>query len=322
MTLSRRHLLAGAAASVAAAATLSPPRVAFAKAPLFTAPLPGVVRRRIGSAEVTALLDGYMEMSAELFSAPSAEADRLKELAFTGGQPNLSPVNAFLLNLGDRLVLIDTGAANSFGPTLGKLPQALTANGVGAEQIDAILVTHMHPDHIAGTIDADGNAVFPNAELIVPEADFGYWHDDAAMAAAPDAFKPFFAAARRAAGAYASRTTKIRGEAEVLPGVKPVPLPGHTPGHTGYVVTSGDEALFIWADIIHNATFQMTHPEWGPAFDVDPTQAARTRQRALDMAASDRLLVAGMHMPFPAIGHVEARSQGFGYVPAEWPYQL
>lgn len=202
------------------------------------------------------------------------------------------------------------------------MPQALAANGVSPDQIDAVLLTHMHPDHIAGTIDENGNAVFPNAELIVPEADFSYWHDDAAMAAAPDAFKPFFTGARIAAKAYAKRTTQISGDADVLPGVKPVPLPGHTPGHTGYIVNSGDESLFIWADIIHNATFQLAHPEWGPAFDVDPAQAAKTRQRALDMAASDRLLVAGMHMPFPAVGHIDARAEGFAYVPAEWPYHL
>ncbi|WP_319411314.1 MBL fold metallo-hydrolase [uncultured Cohaesibacter sp.] len=322
MTLSRRQLLSGAAGAAMAATALSHSRIATAKGTQASGPLPGVVRRRIGDIQVTALLDGYMEMPAGLFSAPKAEAERLKKLAFKSSQPNLSPVNAFLLTVGDRLILIDSGAANSFGPTLGRLPQALAANGIGVEQIDAVLLTHMHPDHIAGTIDASGQAVFPNAEMILPEADFRYWHDDGAMAGAPNAFKPFFSGARQAVKAYRGRTTQISGEKEVMAGVRALPLHGHTPGHTGYLVTSGDEALFIWADIIHNATFQLAHPEWGPTFDVDPAQAAKTRQRALDMAAADELMVAGMHLPFPAVGYIEARTEGFGYMTADWPYHL
>ena len=182
MNLSRRQLLAGASAS-AAATVLSHPRMAASETTLDSNPLPGVVRQWIGSSQVTALLDGYMEMPADLFSIPSSEAEELLVRAFKEDQPNLSPVNAFLLNLGEHLVLIDTGAANSFGPTLGKLPEALEAHGVSADQIDAVLLTHLHPDHIAGAIDDTGSAVFPNAELIVPETEFRYWHDDAAVAA-------------------------------------------------------------------------------------------------------------------------------------------
>ncbi|WP_343231177.1 MBL fold metallo-hydrolase [Thalassovita aquimarina] len=322
MTLSRRTLFSGAAGAAAALAASSLPRIATAKAPLATSHQSGVVRRRVGSLEVTALLDGYLEMTPELFGAPLDEAARLATEQFKGGEPNLSPVNAFLVNLGDRLVLIDTGAANSFGPTLGRLPEALAANGVSPAQIDAILLTHMHPDHIAGVIDANGNAVFPNAEMIVPEADFAYWHDDASMSAAPNAFKPFFKGARLAAKAYEGRTTKISGEADVFGALKAVPLPGHTPGHTGYILNSGDASLFIWGDTVHNATYQLAHPEWGPAFDVDPEMAANSRKRALDMSAADRLLIAGMHMPFPAVGHIATENLGYKFVPAEWPYAL
>lgn len=322
MNFSRRTFFSGTAGAAVALASSPLIMSAAAKAPAARVQVPGVIRRRVGTIEITALLDGYMEMSPELFNASAKEAAKLSGDQFQPANPSLSPVNAFVVNLGDRLVLIDSGASNSLGPTLGKLQTALAASGIKPEQIDAILLTHMHPDHISGTIDDRANAAFPNAELIVTEADFKYWHDDANMSAAPDHFKPFFITARVAAKAYEKRLTKITGEAKVFNALTTVPLPGHTPGHTGYMLSSGDETLFIWADTIHHATFQLVHPEWGPAFDVDPKTAAKSRKHALDMAASDRLMIAGMHMPFPAVGHVTKEEVGYRFVPAEWPYAL
>ncbi|MBG0512132.1 MBL fold metallo-hydrolase [Agrobacterium sp. MOPV5] len=291
------------------------------KRPLNTEQVPGVIRRKVGSFEVTALLDGYMAMPPELFSAPEEEARQLSAARFEDGR-DLSPVNAFVINLDDRIVLVDTGAADAFGPTLGKLPAALKAAGYETGQINAIVMTHMHPDHIAGAIDQSGKAVFQNAELILTEADFKYWHDDACMSAAPEPFRPFFLKARQAASAYAGRTTQINGEAEIFSALRAVPLPGHTPGHTGYIINSGDDSLYIWGDTIHHATFQLAHPEWGPAFDVDAELAIKSRKRSLDMAAADKLMIAGMHMPFPATGHVTAEGEGYRFVAAEWPYAL
>lgn len=320
MPFSRRRLLAGAAGAALAVAL---PLPSLARAPLGQAPLPGAVRRRIGDVEVTALLDGYLEMPPELFLGADAEtAAKLALDQFQAPLPRRSPVNAYLVNLGSRLVLVDAGAAGSLGPTLGRLPDALAAAGVSPSQVDAVLLSHMHPDHIAGAVTPAGEAAFPNAEMIVTEDDYAYWHDDANLNQAPEAAKPFFLAARSAAAAYAGRLTRIRGEAEILGPIRAVPLPGHTPGHTGYMVESGGEALFIWADALHHAAYQFARPDWSAAFDIDPRQAASMRRRALDRAAADRLLVAGMHLPFPGFGHVAREGEGYRYVPTEWPYAL
>ncbi|MBB3659904.1 glyoxylase-like metal-dependent hydrolase (beta-lactamase superfamily II) [Rhizobium sp. BK650] len=321
MSISRRNLFA-ASAGLAAAAALPVSRNAGAAVPPAHTEIPGVIRRKVGKIEVTALLDGYMEMPAALFSAPYEEAARLARAQFQAPTPRLSPVNAFLINLGDRLVLIDTGAADLFGATLGKLPRALAAAGVRPDQIDAIVLSHMHPDHVGGAIDEHGKPVFANAELIVSEADLVYWHDDAALSQAPTAFKPFFASARAVAKAYANRRTTFSGETELLGALRSVPLPGHTPGHTGFTVSSEGATLLIWADVVHHATFQFAHPEWGPAFDVDSALAGSSRKRAFDQAVHDGLMVTGMHLPFPGFGHVAEESDSYRFVAAEWPYDL
>ncbi|MGO6734753.1 MBL fold metallo-hydrolase [Rhizobium ruizarguesonis] len=321
MPISRRNLFA-VSAGLASTAVLPGSPDALASVPAAEAQVPGVIRRKVGEIEVTALLDGYMEMPAALFKAPEEEAARLAREQFQPVSPRLSPVNAYLINLGGRLVLIDTGAADLFGPTLGKVPQALAAVGVKPEQIDAVLLTHMHPDHVGGGIDQHGKAVYSNAELIVSEADFRYWHDDTALGQAPTAFKPFFSGARAVAKAYQKRLTQFSGEAEVFGELRTVPLPGHTPGHSGVMLHSGDDALFIWADIVHHAAFQFAHPEWGPAFDVDAIQASASRKRAFDQAAYDRILLAGMHLPFPGFGHIASENGKYRYVAAEWPYAL
>ncbi|MGQ9368618.1 MBL fold metallo-hydrolase [Azospirillum sp. A39] len=285
--------------------------------------VPGVLRRKIGSVEVTALLDGHLDVAPEaLVGADAAEAEALARAAFLPPGARRIPVNAYLLNLGDRLVLVDTGAATAFGPTLGRLPAMLAAAGVTAEQIDTVLITHMHPDHINGAVTAEGGPAFANAELVVTERDHAFWHDDAHLNRAADAVKPLFAGARAAAAAYGGRLRRIGGEGDAVGPVRTVPLPGHTPGHAGFLLESEGEGLFIWADTVHVAAYQFARPEWGLAFDVDAQQAAQTRKRALDRAAADRMMVAGMHLPFPGFGHVVRDGAGYRFVPAEWAFTL
>lgn len=322
MTLSRRHFLASAGlAGGALLADASAP--ALARAPLAHAPTLGALRRKVGSIEVTALLDGYIDIGSELvIGLAEADAERLAEASFQKPGPRRAPVNAYLVNLGDRLVLVDAGTSDSMGPSLGRLPAAIEAAGVSPDQIDTLLITHMHPDHINGVLTPAGQALFANAELVVTATDYAFWHDDANMNQAPDEAKPFFIGARKAAAAYADRLRQVDGEREALGSIRTVPLPGHTPGHAGFIVESDGEALFIWGDVVHMATYQFARPDWSIAFDVDSKLAAETRKRTLDRVAADRMLIAGMHLPFPGIGHVARDGDAYRFVPDEWPYAL
>ncbi|MER9363441.1 MBL fold metallo-hydrolase [Mesorhizobium sp. M0500] len=162
-----------------------------------------------------------------------------------------------------------------------------------------MLITHMHPDHINGVLTPAGEALFPNAELVVTATDYAFWHDDANMNQAPDEAKPFFIRARKPAAAYADRLPQVDGERDALGSIHTVPLPGHTPGHAGFIVESDGEALMscTWRP-------QFARPEWSIAFDVDSKLAAEMRKRTLDRVAADRMPIAGMHLPFPGFGHV------------------
>jgi glyoxylase-like metal-dependent hydrolase (beta-lactamase superfamily II) len=324
ISLSRRSFLgvaAGAGAVAAAGGLTLIPAPASASAPLAGAPLAGALRYKVGNVEVTALLDGYLDVTSEVVVGyDAAEGERLRDKAMIEKDSLRLPVNAFLVNTGERLVLVDTGSADAMGPTMGRLPLALEAAGVTTDQIDALLITHMHPDHLFGAVDGEGKRVFANAELILPEADNAFWYDDAAMNGAPDQFKPFFLGARKAAEAYQGSQTLFSGEEEILPGIRPMALPGHTPGHTGYVIDSNGETLVIAGDIVHMAMYQFDRPDWGIGFDVDGAAAAQTRKKFFDQAASDKLLFAGAHIPFPGMGRIAREGEGYRFVPAGWPY--
>ncbi len=323
-SVSRRSLLgvaAGAGALAAAGGISFLPAAAQAAAPKAGTPQAGALRYKVGDFEVTALLDGYLDITPELVIGYSEdEGQRMRDEALVEGNALRIPVNAYLVNTGDKLILVDSGTSDALGPTMGRLPTALAAAGVTPEQIDAVLITHMHPDHLFGTIDGEGNKVFANAELILPEVDNAFWYDDAAMNGAPDQFKPFFLGARRAAEAYKSTQTLYSGDKEILPGIHSLALPGHTPGHNGYIFDSNGETLIIAADIVHMAVYQFERPDWGIGFDIDPGQAVETRKKFLDRAASDKVLFAGAHIPFPGMGRVVKSGEGYRFVPAAWPY--
>ncbi|WFE87885.1 MBL fold metallo-hydrolase [Roseibium porphyridii] len=323
-SLSRRSLLgatagAGALAAAGGMSVLSAP--ASAAAPKAGAPMAGALRYKVGDFEITALLDGYLDVTPDLVVGYDAsEGERLRGDAMIEGEALRIPVNAFLVNTGERLVLVDAGTSDALGPTMGRLPTALEAAGVTPDQIDALLITHMHPDHLFGAIDGDGKPVFSNAELILPEVDNAFWFDDAAMNGAPEQFKPFFLGARRAAEAYKDKQTLVSGDKEILPGVQSMALPGHTPGHSGYLFDSNGETLVIAGDIIHMTVYQFAKPDWGIGFDIDSGQAAETRKKFFDQAASEKLFFAGAHIPFPGMGRVARDGDGYRFVAANWPY--
>jgi len=323
-SVSRRSLLgavagAGTVAAAGGVSLITAP--ANAAAPMAGAPAAGALRYKVGDFEVTALLDGYLDLTPEVvIGYDETEGQRLRDKSMIEGNALRIPVNAFLINTGERLILVDAGTSDAMGPTMGKLPGALEAAGVSPDQVDAILITHMHPDHLFGVVDGAGKRIFANAELILPEVDNAFWYDDAAMNAAPDQFKPFFLGARRAAEAYKGTQTLFSGEEEVLPGIRPLALPGHTPGHTGYLFDSNGETLVIAGDILHMAAYQFDRPDWGIGFDIDSAQAVETRKTFFDRAVTEKLFFAGAHIPFPGMGRVARDGDGYRFVAASWPY--
>jgi glyoxylase-like metal-dependent hydrolase (beta-lactamase superfamily II) len=272
----------------------------------------GVYHRKIGDIAVTALSDGYNDGSLEILRNVDSEQARAILVGAFRPVRRIS-INTFLVHTKDGMVLIDTGTGGSLSPTNGFLQRNLAAAGLKMEDIGAVLLTHMHPDHSAGLTDTkSGKAFFPNAELVMHEAERRYWLDDGEMARAPnERVKAMFEHSRAQIAPYESRTRLFNG-GEVFPGIVAMPIPGHTPGHTGYMILSAGQQLLIWGDVVHVPEVQVALPDTGTNFDVDYEQAVKSRKKVLDQVATDRLLVAGMHLHYPGF-HYLAR-QGDGYV--------
>lgn len=283
--------------------------------------VPGIYHRRIGDILVTALHDGHQDVAmATVLGIPGDEAAAMLGDSFRP-VPRRTTVNAFLLRHGGRTALVDAGCGPA-KPTVGRLAANLAAAGIAPEAVDTILMTHLHPDHWGG-LSEGGRAVFPRAELLLHAEEHAYWHDDAAMGRVPDPGRAdlFFGGARRALAPYAARTRTFTG-GEVFPGVTAVPLPGHTPGHTGFALESGGRSLLIWGDIVHVQELQVPRPEVVMAVDVDPPRAVETRRRLFERVAADRTAVAGMHLHFPALAHLARDGAGYRLVPDAWSTDL
>lgn len=323
MTINRRTLLGGLAAAPAATLISGQAMADTAGAP--TALPPVLHQFHLGEAKVTVLLDGHLPLGVQLFADYDAEK---AEIALAKGLHQMTPeglnipVNGYLVEQGDRKILIDAGTADLMGPSLGALGGALAATGVKPAEISTVLLTHMHPDHSGGLVKANGQAAYPNAELVVSQVEWDFWHDDAIMASVPEGSRGFFQMARGTVAPYADRLRLIAGEATVLAGFTALPLPGHTPGHTGYMLDSGGEQLLFWGDIIHSTALQFAYPDWTIAFDTDPQLTAATRHKMLDRAATDGLLLTGSHIDFPGLGRVLRQTEGYAYQPAPWQFGL
>lgn len=310
---SRRHFLITAAAG--AATLIARPAGARTQ-------VSGVYRRGVGDITVTALLDGYLALDPNMLTGSDpAENEKLLRAAFISGDKIETSVNAYLIEIGERRILVDGGAADAFGPTAGQLPAAFEAAELEPEKIDTIFCTHLHPDHV-GAFTKEGGARFPNAEFVVNAVDHGFWTDDANFAGADEQTQAFVAAARGAVGAYQDRLKLVEDGADIAPGIRAMHLPGHTPGHTGLMLSSGDETLLIWADIVHLGPVQFARPALTIPFDVDQPMAAETRAKTLEMVAAERLEIAGAHIDFPSFGHVEKAGEGYHFTPSRWDHVL
>jgi glyoxylase-like metal-dependent hydrolase (beta-lactamase superfamily II) len=281
--------------------------------------IPGVYHRRIGDIVVTALSDGYLDGAVEVMQN-IAPTDATKMLTDHFRPGRRTSVNCYLVYSAGRLALIETGSGDYLLPTAGKLQQNLKAAGVDPADIESVILTHMHPDHSAGLTDPKtGQKFFPNAELVVHENEPRHWQDDSAMSRADErARKMYFQCAREQMAPYHNQMRTFTGAVEVFPGVTSVPLHGHTPGHSGYMIASGGKSLLIWGDIIHVPEVQVARPEVTMVFDTDPHQAAATRKRTFDMVATDRQLIAGMHVHFPGFAHLVKQGDNYLMLPEPW----
>ncbi len=290
-----------------------------AAAPLVKTQAPGYYRMMLGSFEITALNDGSFDLPVgKLLKQPPAKTEAALAKLFQA-EPVETSVNAFLVNTGAKLVLIDTGTGGFSGPTAGTLLANLKAAGYTPEQVDDIFITHMHGDHIGG-LSHDGAAVFPNAVVHAGKADADHYLSAADMDKAPEDSRGSFKTAMDALGPYvaAKRFQPVEADGEIVPGVKAWATHGHTPGHTSYVVESQGRKLIVIGDLIHVAAVQLADPTVTISFDSDAKAAAAARARGFALAAKEGALIAAAHLQFPGLGRLKANGMGWQFVPVNY----
>jgi glyoxylase-like metal-dependent hydrolase (beta-lactamase superfamily II) len=326
MTLvSRRGIIYSAAAVMAAGVTLPCTKPSRAAAPLAGKQAPGFYRYKVGDFEVSVVSDGQMEFPVEGFvSNVTAEQVRAALTTNFRGTDGLSvPFSPVVVNTGAKLILIDTGLGEAaFERSKGKVGQLasnLKAAGIDRSSIDAVVISHFHIDHVDGLLTADGKPAFPNAEILVPATELKYWMDDGEMSRAPKGrIEGLFKNTRRILGALGGKVTPYEANKEVLAGLTAVATPGHSVGHTSFVLSSGNRNVFIQGDVAHIPVLFVENPSWHAAIDQDPIMAEATRRKIYDMLVSEKMLVQGFHFPFPALAHVERTANGYREVLVPW----
>ena len=261
--------------------------------------------QQIGAFSITAISDGYLSASLDLLSnIDSMDASKLQQDAGVS-DPSSIHINCYLVRGRGRTILIDAGAGG-FKQWGGKLKFNLALAGVQASDIDTILLTHAHPDHVGGLLDASGEAAFPDAQLVLHQHEVSFWEDDGNLSRASERARGNFLFARKVFDKYREKLRLFTGN-EVLPGISAMPLPGHTAGHSGYRIESGGRSLLIWGDIVHFPQIQIARPDVSIAFDQDPLLSAETRSTLLDVVSADNILIAGMHLGELGFAHIRRK---------------
>lgn len=292
---------------------------ALAAAPMAKTAAPGYFRMMLGEFEITALSDGTVDLPVESLLHQAQDKTKAALAHSHLSTPLETSVTAYLVNTGSKLVLIDTGAAGLFGPTLGKLIANLKASGYQPGQIDEVYLTHFHPDHSGGLM-LDKQLAFPNATVRADQRESAFWLSSEEMKKAPASSKGFFDSAMATVQPYVSagKFSPFSGNAELTPGISAVTSYGHTQGHVSYLVASQGKKLWIAGDLIHVAAVQLPSPGVTIGFDLDPGAAAVARARAFAQVAKDGTLVAASHIQFPGLGHLRSEGKQFQWVPMNY----
>ena len=325
MPITRRTVLAAAPAVTLGGSALAQ---AQTQAPAQTSSTgrqaPGFYRYKVGDIEVTAIHDGFARRPLEGLVRNANLGDVQKAAVDVFLPADALPITftTLALRTGDRLVLIDTGNGDSGAPTTGRWMANFRAAGFDPAQVNTIIISHFHGDHINGLRLKDGTAVFPNAEVMAPAPEWSFWMDDGRMAQAPEGLKGAFQNVRRVFGPMAKDVKPYEAGQEVAPGVTAVAAYGHTPGHTAFALSSGTGKLLAVSDITNHPALFARNPDWQAVFDMDGNQARDTRRRMLDMAAAERTQVSFYHAPFPATGHIAKAGNGYEFVPVQWAPDL
>ena len=321
-TMSRRGILASVA--VAAAFGLHGKKLAFvgpahAEAPL--EPVNGVYKYKVGSIEVTAVYDGIWRKPHDPTFIKNATVEDTKEaLAKAGLTTEFMPIplTVVVLKIGDKYVMIDSGSGvGQWQANATNLPSNMKAAGIDRGQISTILVSHFHPDHVWGLMEKGTNAaVFPNAELIVSSTEYKWWTDPGRVEKLPEGRRP---AGKRIGDVFPTwkNWKLVEDNAEVAPGVRLLAAPGHTPGHSAFLVTSGKDQLMVSNDAMYVPALLAPHPDWQGAYDQDGATAVTTRRKLIDRVIADKMMVCGAHFPFPGAGTFAKDGAGYAFTPVQ-----
>lgn len=320
----RRTLLASTLAATALAGSGAPARAA--EAVPGGAQAPGFYRYRVGDVRVTAVTDGANTLPLPerfVLNADRAAVSAALTADFRDGANLTVPFTPLVIETGGRRVVIDTGngeaAFQKSGGAVGQFHANLKAAGFDRGAIDAVVISHFHGDHVNGLLNPAGKPAFPNAEIHVPEAEWAYWMDDGAMSRAPAGrMQDQFRNVRRVFDGLDRKVTPYAWEREVLPGLTALGTPGHTPGHTSFLLASGSDSLFVQSDVTNVPVLFARHPGWHVMYDQDPSMAEATRRRFYDRIAAERTLLQGFHYPFPAAAHLERTADGYREVLVPW----
>ncbi len=312
--LSRRSLLA-LGAGIGASTMLG--GSALARAPKLGTQTPYWHRFELGDAEVTVVSDGPLPLgdpSGTFTGVPKEEVKKMLSDNFLNPDNVVLEQNSPVVNMGDKLILFDTGMGTSqaFGPTTGRQQKSLAEAGIKASDIDAVVLSHAHIDHIGGIVGADDKPLFPNAQYYISQADFDYWTDEGKLGSP---LKDFVVHARKNLLPVRDRLVFFKDGQEFLPGVQAMAAPGHTVGHHIFMVTSNGKSFAFLGDLTHHAVLLLERPLMEFSYDTDPKQSAQSRVKMLTMLAANKVPVMSYHFAWPGYGHVAKNGDGFRYYP-------